>query len=203
MEGFKLFANPWWVNLLILVPVLAYLLWRGKGLQLNAHQLIVAALFAISFGFVEAAVVIYLRAAVGLLPGYGGTLSDVARLSADLYQRAPSEGELPASLLTVEVVREAATMLMLLCVVFLVVQARRQRWGMFLWVFALWDLSYYVGLWFTVRWPSSLTTTDVLFLIPVPWISQVWFPILVSTLTLAAVFLARKDRVHMEVVPKT
>jgi len=42
-------------------------------------------MFALSFGFVEGAVAIYLGAAVGLLPGYAGTLPDVARLSADLH----------------------------------------------------------------------------------------------------------------------
>ena len=63
---------------------------------------------------------------------------------------------------------------------------------MFLWTFAVWDVVYYVGLWATVRWPSSLTTPDVLFLIPVPWLSQVWFPLFVSALALGAVLLARR-----------
>ncbi|HZU42577.1 MAG TPA: hypothetical protein VE994_07900, partial [Terriglobales bacterium] len=33
----------------------------------------------------------------------------------------------------------------------------------------------------------SLTDLDVLFLIPVPWLAQVWFPVLVSGLTALAV----------------
>jgi hypothetical protein len=69
----------------------------------------------------------------------------------------------------------------------------RERGASFLWVFAIWDIAYYAGLWVTVRWPSSLKDLDVLFLIPVPWISQVWFPLLVSALTLLAVALARTE----------
>ncbi len=63
---------------------------------------------------------------------------------------------------------------------------------MFLWTFAIWDVAYYATLCATIRWPSSLTDTDVLFLIPVPWISPVWFPLLVSTLCVGAVLLSRR-----------
>ncbi|HYX67587.1 MAG TPA: hypothetical protein VE825_00520 [Terriglobales bacterium] len=192
MEGFRLFASPWWVNLLLLIPLLAYLLWRRRGLELSAQQLLLASLFAAAFGFVEGAVVIYLRAAVGLLPGYEGTLADVARLSAGLYRQTQSVRQLPPSLLAVEVVREAATLLMLVSVAVLAAQRARERCALFLWCFAIWDLSYYGSLWATVRWPASLRDTDVLFLIPVPWLSQVWFPLVVSLLALLAVLLARR-----------
>jgi hypothetical protein len=187
MASVVILASPWWVNLLILAPLVSYVVWRGKGLELSRRQLFHGALFAVAFGFVEAAVVIYLRAAAGLLPGYGGTLADVARLSAELYQRPPAAVELPPSLLHVEIAREAATILMLLSLALLAAKTRRERWAMFLWVFAWWDISYYASLWATVRWPPSLATEDILFLIPTPWISQVWFPVLVSVLTLAAV----------------
>lgn len=192
MDPFRLFASPWWVNLLLLLPLLACLWWRRRGLELTRQQLAVAALFGIAFGFVEAAVVIYLRAAVGLLPGYGGTLADVARLSAGLYRQAQSVRLLPPSLLRVEILREAATLLMLLSVALLAARRFRERCAVFLWVFALWDLSYYAGLWATVRWPASVRDTDILFLIPQPWIAQVWFPLVVSLLALLAVLLARQ-----------
>jgi hypothetical protein len=48
------------------------------------------------------------------------------------------------------------------------------------------------ALWVTIGWPSSLTTSDVLFLIPSPWIAQVWFPLLVCSITLLAVILTRR-----------
>ena len=192
MNEFRLFAEPWWVNLFIAVPFIAYYLWRRKGLAISNSILIIVALFGMAFGFVEAAVVVYLRAAMGLLPGYGGALSDVARLSADIYQQAQILGELPKSLLKVELFRETATMIMLASMAVLAVKSPRERWAVFLWTFAFWDIFYYVGLWATVRWPSSLLTPDVLFLIPVPWFSQVWFPILVSVLAMAVVLIARK-----------
>jgi len=193
MEKFILFAQPWWVNLAILVPCIAYYLWRKKGLHISKRILITTALFAIGFGFVEAAVVVYLRAAVGLLEGYGGTLSDVARLSSQVYQQAQILGELPRSLFTIELIREAATMVMLASVAFIAAHRIKERVAMFLWAFAIWDIVYYIGLWATVRWPSSFTTPDVLFLFPVPWLSQVWFPITVSALTIFAVIFARKS----------
>jgi len=78
MEKFRLFAQPWWVNLLILVPGAVYLGWRRKGLHLAWRQMLGLTAFALAFGFVEAVVVVYLQAAGELLPGYNaGTLADV------------------------------------------------------------------------------------------------------------------------------
>jgi hypothetical protein len=191
METFQAFAQPWWVNLLVFIPLIAYLQWRGRGLALSWPRLAVTTVFAASFGYVEAAVVVYLRAASGLLPGYMGTLSEVARLSVQTYQQAQAGNQLPQSLATVEVFREAATMFMLAAVALLAARRTRERWAIFLWTFSVWDISYYGALWATVRWPFSLTNQDVLFLIPVPWLSQVWFPLLVSTLTMLGVSLAR------------
>jgi Kef-type K+ transport system membrane component KefB len=191
MENFRLLAHPWWVNLLLLVPLLAYFQFRCKRPELTSPQLLTSAIFALSFGLVEGAVAIYLGAAVGLLPGYAGTLSDVARLSADLDRQSQQLSNLPPSLLRVEVFREAATMLMLLSIAILAEQKRGERFAVFLWIFALWDIGYYAALWTMVRWPYSPTSPDVLFFIPVPWTSQVWFPILISILTTAVVLLTR------------
>src|SRR3989344_4890804 len=63
MEKFKLLAEPWWVNLLFLFPFAAYFFWK-ESLRLTKKILIIAFIFGAAFGFVEAAVVIYLRAAV-------------------------------------------------------------------------------------------------------------------------------------------
>lgn len=192
MHHFQALAQPWWVNLLAFIPFVAWTLWRRKPLAVSGRQLILLAVFASAFGFVESAVVIYLRAATGLLPGYHGTLSDVRQSSPRIYKQEESISEFPESLLTIEVLREAATMVMLTTVALLAGAKPRERCAIFLWTFAVWDISYYAGLWATVRWPSSLKDLDVLFLIPVPWVSQVWFPILVSVLTLVAVSAARK-----------
>jgi hypothetical protein len=186
VSQFQLWAQPWWVNLLILIPLAAAFSFRRPGNLLGRRQLVAITLFAAAFGFVEASVVVYLRAATGLLPGCIGSLADVRR-SQETYGTAPSISQIPQSLVTIEVYREAATMVMLATVALLTASTIRQRWAAFLWAFAFWDLSYYAGLWATIRWPTSFMDLDVLFLIPVPWIAQVWFPMLVSLLTLLVI----------------
>ncbi len=184
------FAQPWWVNLLIVVPGAVYFLWRRTGLQLAWRQMLTISAFALAFGFVEAAVVVYLRAAAGLLPGYHGrTLADIRRLSA--YQQVQSIAQFPQVLRTIEVLREAASIVMLVCIALLTGSRTRERWASFLWAFAVWDIAYYAGLWAIVRWPPSLKEVDVLFLIPVPCVAQIWYPILVSALTLLALASAK------------
>jgi hypothetical protein len=186
-----LIAEPWWVNLLVLIPSLASFSWRRGGIPLTPRQLLGSGVFAAAFGFVEAVVVVYLRAAAGLLPGYQGTLADVVRRSGEFYQQSQAINQFPQSLLTLEVLREAATIVMLLSVAFLTAAKASSRAAIFLWTFAIWDIAYYVALWATVRWPLSLKDSDVLFLIPRPWISPVWFPLAVSALTILALLFAR------------
>jgi hypothetical protein len=186
-----LVAQPWCVNLLVLVPPLAWYSWRRGGVPVTDRQLFFSGLFAAAFGFLEAVVVVYLRAATGLLPGYQGTLSDVIRMSGQYYVQSQAIAQFPKSLLTLEVLREAATILMLLAVALLTSANSRARAAVFLWTFAIWDIMYYAALWATVRWPLSFKDPDVLFLIPVPWLSPVWFPILVSALAMGAVLVSR------------
>ena len=173
MSGFVLFATPWWVNLLILAPAVPFLLSRKAKLGIGRKRLLVTAIFGAAFGFVEAAVVVYLRADAGLWP-------------------SPQErtvSAFPASLLTVECVREAATMIMLGVIAWIAAQRLREKAVAFLWTFALWDFTYYVWLRVSIGWPTSLINPDLLFLIPVPWVAQVWFPLLVSGLTAMAIWL--------------
>ena len=193
MEKFVLFAEPWWVNFFIFIPIIAFYFWQKSKLIIKKQVLVSTAVFGIAFGFVEAAIVIYLRAAVGLLPGYGGTLLEISNFSSVIYQQAQILGELPKSLFLIEFFREFSTMIMLICIALLAVKGRRERWAIFIWAFAFWDIFYYIGLWIAVRWPSSLLSPDVLFLIPIPWLSQVWFPILVSLLCIIAVISCRKN----------
>ena len=193
MGHFQLLAQPLWVNLLVLIPLARFFAWRTRGIQISGRQFLFATIFAIAFGFVEATVVVYLRAAAGLLPGYTGTLSEVQHLGGGTHLEPPTISQFPQSLLTVEMLREGATILMLVSIALLAVAGVRERWAVFLWTFALWDITYYAGLWATIRWPTSLKDLDVLFLIPVPWVAQVWFPLLVSALTLISVGLSRKQ----------
>ncbi len=135
---------------------------------------------------------VYLRAVLAAAAGYGASLSGVKRFSEVLNGAMLDPAVLPVCLLKVEVYREVATIFVLVSVALLAAPNRQGRWAMFLWTFAIWDVAYYATLFATIRWPSSLTDIDVLFLIPVPWISPVWFPLLVSTLCFAAVLLSRR-----------
>jgi len=202
MGQFQFLAQPLWVNLLVLTPFGLYFVGRSRRIQISGRQLLFATVFALAFGFVEAAVVVYLDAAAGLLPGYTRTLSEVQRPGGAFQQLPPISElpqslvtikELPESLLTLEVLREAATIVMLLSIALLADSRAKERWAVFLWTFACWDISYYAALRATIRWPTSLKDLDILFLIPVPWVAQVWFPLLVSVLTLIAVGLSKKQ----------
>ena len=192
MHGFSLWAHPWWVNLLLLVPFINLVVWRRRPLGLDSSRLLFAGAFAAAFGFVEAAVVVYLRTALGIVPEAAVRLEDVTRITSQMLAPSSQLPPVVQDMMHVEVAREAATIIMLLSVAMLADRAVRDRWAAFLWMFAIWDIVYYVGLWATVRWPASLLDVDVLFLIPEPWVSQVWFPVLVSLLCMAAVLTGRR-----------
>src|SRR5512134_2459669 len=121
------------------------------------------AAYAVAMAFVEAAVVVYLRA---LAPEQGPL--EVLRTV------------LPQRIVPIEVAREAATLVMLLAVAVLAGRGGWQRFLVFAIAFGVWDIFYYVWLRVFIGWPRSLLDWDVLFLIPVPWIGPVLAPILVS-----------------------
>jgi hypothetical protein len=175
-------AKPWWVNLLIVVPLVSLYFWRRERLAIHWKSLIFAGAFAAAFGLVEATTVDYLR----------GNIPDLQPLQAADVANPQTLHVLPERLLKTESFREAATMIMLIAVPCLGAAKARERWALFLWCFAIWDLMYYLGLRVTIHWPTSLRDLDVLFLIPEPWFAEVWYPIVVSAATLAAVMLGRR-----------
>lgn len=91
-----------------------------------------------------------------------------------------SMGSFPADLFQVELVREACTLVMLVCVGMLAAENGVSRLAAVMVAFGAWDIFYYVGLYVFLDWPPSLMTWDLLFLIPVPWVSPVLAPILIS-----------------------
>jgi len=120
------------------------------------------ALYAVAMGFFEAAVVVYLR---------------------ELYY--PDGFRLPLLVLPdhislIEVVRELTTLLMIFAVAMLAGSDRGDRFFVFAFIFGVWDVTYYVGLWGFLGWPESLATWDILFLIPLPWLAPVFYPVVVS-----------------------
>jgi hypothetical protein len=88
-----------------------------------------------------------------------------------------------------EVFRELATMIMLAGIGILVGDNRKERFAYFVYSFAVWDIFYYVFLYVLLGWPRSIMTFDVLFLIPVPWISPVLCPVLISSLMIFYFFI--------------
>jgi len=143
----------------------------------GAGALVATALYAAAMGWVEAVVVVYIRAVLGFpfrapVPSPG----DLERL----LMRAPW-------LIPTEQSREAATIIMLLTVGWLAGSRAWSRFGAFVLAFGVWDIAYYLGLYVLLRWPPSLATRDLLFLIPPgPWWYQpVWEPVAISCLMIA------------------
>ncbi len=132
------------------------------------------AIFGIAMAHFEGVVVVYLRKALGML---------------DSESNKESIEKFPKRYLYIEMTREAATIIMLVVIAFLVGDSWLEKGVFFLWTFAFWDLFYYASLYILIKWPPKLTTIDVLFLIPKPWIAPVWFPIGISAFTIIIIFL--------------
>jgi len=137
-------------------------------------------LFSAAFGYVEAAVVAYLRSIYNPLraqfyPGNPGELFPLLSL-----QQLQSLGPEHILRLKIELGRELATMLMLAGVAFTATRKPREWAAAFFICFGIWDIMFYLFLKLMLNWPASLLTWDILFLIPVPWAGPVIAPILVS-----------------------
>lgn len=127
-------------------------------------------------GFLETAVVVYLR---------------------ELYY--PNGFSFPLAAMNrrigiIELLREAATVIMLAALGIVSGRSANQRFAFFLAAFAIWDIFYYVFLKLMIDWPESFFTWDILFLIPVPWIGPVLAPCIVSmTMLVLAALLVYRD----------
>ncbi len=125
----------------------------------------VVALYAVAMAWVEAAAVYYLRTLLGRIEPY----------QPDPLPIATGLGE-------AELIREIATLVMLLTVGWLAGATWRGRAGYSLIAFGIWDIFYYVFLRMMAGWPTSLLNWDVLFLIPLPWWGPVWAPMSIALL---------------------
>lgn len=119
-------------------------------------------LFGISFAFIESSVVIYLR---------------------NLYY---PEGpifplkEIPENILLVEVFREFSTLIIIFSTSLLTGRTKIIKIASFFYIFGVWDIFYYIFLYLFLKWPTSILDWDILFLIPFPWVSPVYAPVLCS-----------------------
>ena len=87
---------------------------------------------------------------------------------------------LDMSTMSLELIREACTVVMLATFGLAAGRTSAGKFAHFLIGFGLWDIFYYVWLKIILNWPPSLFTWDVLFLIPVPWIGPVLAPVTVA-----------------------
>lgn len=133
----------------------------------SRHRLIWTCIFGISMGYFKASVVVYLR---GLYYP-----NDFA------FPLAPLESFNKLHLM-VEVGREVMSIVMLLSVAMLAGRRPLERFILFLCAFGVWDIVYYIVLYLTLGWPQTLSTWDVLFLLPIPWIGPVWAPVVLALL---------------------
>ncbi len=121
-------------------------------------------IFGIAMAFVESAVVVYLRA-IFYPDGFKFPLMALADYK-----------------IFIEVLREIATIFMLLSVAYLAGKTLWERFAYFMLSFGVWDIFYYVWLKVLIGWPSSIFDRDILFLIPLPWIGPVIAPVSIALL---------------------
>ena len=120
------------------------------------------------FGYMEAAVVVYLR--------------EIYYPEGFIFPAVI----IPARIMLVEIVREAATLLIIWATVSLTYKRVQSQIAAFVVLFGVWDIFYYIFLKLILNWPENLAAWDILFLIPMPWIGPVWAPLLVSVLFIYA-----------------
>jgi hypothetical protein len=121
--------------------------------------------FAGAMAWVEAAVVVYLRTMIDRIQPY-----------------QPNPLPISAGFGQVELVREAATLVMLVAAGWLAGRTRRGRLAYAVIAFGIWDILYYVFLKVITGWPASLLDWDVLFLLPLPWWGPVLAPVSIAAL---------------------
>lgn len=126
---------------------------------------LVVFVFAVAMAWMESATVVYLRTLVGRI---------------DPHQANPLP--LSVGLGQTELIREAATLIMLLAAGLLAGRTWRSRLAYALIAFGVWDIFYYVFLAVITHWPKSIMDWDVLFLIPLPWWGPVIAPALIALL---------------------
>lgn len=130
--------------------------------------------FFMAMAFLESAVVVYLRA--------------LYYPNGFAFPLVPMD----QNLVTTEVFREFATLVMLLAPGALVSRSALERFAWFCFGFGVWDIFYYIWLKVLLNWPAGLADPDLLFLIPVPWVGPVWAPCVISLgLIVLAVLILR------------
>ncbi len=138
-------------------------------------------LFSAAFGYLEAAVVSYLRGIYAPLRLHFYPASPATELFPLLsLSQLQTLGIEHTRRLKIELAREFATLLMLAGVALALTRSFRAWLAAFLFCFGIWDITFYLWLKLLLAWPASFFTWDILFLLPVPWVGPVLAPVLVS-----------------------
>ena len=145
-------------------------------------EIILAVIFAIAMGYLEAAVVVYLRE---LYYSDGFYIKEKVGFPFIKFGLVEELKPFSKKLILTELGREAATIIMLVTLSLIAGNSIKSYIAYFLILFGIWDIFYYVFLKVILGWPESLSTTDVFFLIPVPWIGPVWLPVLLSLIIIS------------------
>lgn len=134
-------------------------------------RILIVSIFAIAMALLETAVVIYLRE-IMYPEGFKFPLEPI-----------------PPGITLTEILREAATLVMLVTIGLLAGKSFSQRFAWFIYSFAIWDIFYYVFLWVLISWPESIMTWDVLFLIPATWTGPVITPLILTVIMIGFAML--------------
>lgn len=152
------------------------------------RRIIALLLFAVSFAYIEASVVVYLR---DILYPDG--------FSFPMRSLAPQR-------IIIEIGREFFSLFLIFSIALISSKGFWKVFSSFCLVFGVWDIFFYLWLKVTLDWPSSLFEWDLLFLIPAPWSGPVIAPIVVS-ITLIMIFilieLYKEIPFRLSVVQKT
>src|SRR5512142_603435 len=103
-------------------------------------------ILAVSFGWIEGSVVVYLREIYAREVALHGTAGVVLNVPVTL-------ASLPAPLVAIEMAREASTLVLLAAVAWLAGRRVADRAGACLLAFGIWDLTYYATLRMVLGWP--------------------------------------------------
>ncbi|HZV13107.1 MAG TPA: hypothetical protein VFA55_07815 [Candidatus Kapabacteria bacterium] len=146
--------------------------------MMSRRSVVAVALFVLGFSFIESCVVAYLQKAF-----FQGTTNVFPLRLIDMRY------------LKIEIVREAATIIVLTAAALMLEKGKWRVFWMFSVLFAAWDILYYIWLHVLTGWPASLFDWDVLFLIPFPWLAPVLAPVLVALLlVLSGVLMLKGPR---------
>ena len=126
------------------------------------RQLFWLMVWGVAFAYIEASVVVYLR--------------EIYYPDGFAFPVVIAETHMALT----EVVRELATLLIMWATVNLTYQMLQSKMAAFMVIFGVWDIFYYIFLKIILNWPEALTSWDILFLIPMPWVGPIWAPIVVS-----------------------